>query len=464
MVARVARTSLWAWWGRRLGQGLAAAALVLGALALGWIGRGWWETQRAIPPTVEQPSPEPPPDRLELQPAAFDDLPGWREDSLVAALPALRRSCAVLVRQPDDRPLGGARDGRVAGTVADWRDVCTALGRLPVVDPQTAVVPGPRPLRDPAEAGASSGVPGASSTRESAEAQVRAFFETRFRPYAVRNRGDPLGLFTGYYEPTLEGSRRRSERYRVPLYVRPPELVTVDLGAFREDLEGRRVAGRLEGRKLVPFHDRTAIDAGRLGGRGLELVWVDDPVDAFFLHIQGSGRIELDDGGRLRVGYAGQNGHPYFAIGRELIDRGALTPEEVSMQSIRRWLEEHPVEASDVLQKNPSYVFFRELREEGPVGSQGVVLTPGRSLAVDRAFLPLGVPVWLDGSAPLVGRPGTDTILQRLLIAQDTGGAIRGPVRGDVFWGPGDEAADVAGRMKHPGRLWLLLPNTVSAP
>ena len=430
MAARVARTGARTRWGK----GLATTGLVLLAALLGWLGRGGWEAWRAPPPVVERPPPEAPPDRLDLHPATFEDLPGWGEDSLAEALPALRRSCAALARQPGDRPLGGARDGRVAGTAGDWRTPCAALRAL-----QAVVLP------DAADV----------------DTEIRAFFETHFRPWGVSNRGDRVGLFTGYYEPTLEGSRRRSERYRVPLYVRPPELVTVNLGEFREDLEGRRVAGRLEGRRLVPFHDRAAIDAGGLAGRGLELLWVDDPVDAFFLHIQGSGRIELDDGGHLRVGYAAQNGHPYFAIGRELMDRGALTPEEVSMQSIRRWLEEHPEEAGDVLHRNPSYVFFRELGEEGPVGSQGVVLTPGRSLAVDRSFVPLGVPVWLDGSAPLVGRPETDTILQRLLVAQDTGGAIRGPVRGDVFWGPGDEAADVAGRMKHPGRIWLLLPRWV---
>jgi len=406
--------------------------LLLVAVGLGWALRGWWPP---TPPTGVGPvePPEPPPDRLDLTPATFADLPGWGVDPLTAALPAFRRSCTKLATLPDDRPLGGAQDGLVAGTAGDWRGVCTALEELLAI-------------QDPAER----------------ETTGRTFFETRFQPFTVTNRGDPVGLFTGYYEPTLAGSRSRSERYRVPLYLRPPDLVSVDLGRFREDLAGRRIAGRVEGRDLVPFHDRSEIDAGNLAGRGLELVWVDDPIDAFFLHIQGSGRIELAEGGHLRVGYAGQNGHPYFAIGRELIDRGALTREEVSMQSIRRWLEENPEAASELMHRNPSYVFFRELREEGPVGSQGVVLTPGRSLAVDRAFLPLGIPVWLDATAPAAGIEGLDVPLQRLLVAQDSGGAIRGPVRGDVYWGPGDEAADVAGRMKHEGRLWLLLPRTVA--
>jgi len=408
---------------------VALAAFAVGAVGAWWL-RGLWDAWE-LPPA---PPPGPPvelPDRLVLQPATFGELPGWVEDALSRALPALRRSCDRIDALPADRPLGGAGAGRVAGTAGDWHGVCTAARALPAGD-------GP--------------------ARETA---VRAFFESNFRPWRVTNRGDPVGLFTGYYEPTLDGSLRRTERHRVPLHLRPPDLVSVDLGRFRDDLTGRRIAGRVRGNALEPYPSRADIEGGALGGRGLELVWVDDPVDAFFLHIQGSGRIELADGSHLRVGYAGQNGHPYFAIGRELIDRGALTREEVSMQSIRRWLQEHPEEAVAVMHQNPSYVFFRELPGDGPVGSQGAVLTPGRSLAVDRKFLPLGPPMWLAGTAPAAGRQGEDVPLHRLLVAQDTGGALEGPVRGDVFWGHGDEAADVAGRMKHDGRLWLLLPRTV---
>lgn len=415
---------------------MAAALLVLFAGVLGWTLRGWWEARIPALPAAPQEPPEPPPDRLDLRPASFAELPGWAADpptadSLAAAIPAFRRSCSKLDALPDDRLLGGAQDGRVAGTAGDWRGICAALRTLP-------------PPGDP-----------------EAETAARSFFESRFQPFAATNRGDPTGLFTGYYEPTLAGSRARSERFHFPLYLRPPELVSVDLGRFRDDLAGRRLAGRVESGRLVPYEDRAAIDGGTLAGRGLELVWVGDPVDAFFLHIQGSGRIELDGGGHLRVGYSAQNGHPYFAIGRELIDRGALAREQVSMQSIRRWLEDHPEQATELLHRNPSYVFFRELPGDGPIGSQGVVLSPGRSLAVDRKFLPLGIPVWLDATAPAAGMEGTDVPLQRLLIAQDTGGAITGPVRGDVFWGHGEDAADVAGRMKHPGRLWLLLPRSV---
>jgi membrane-bound lytic murein transglycosylase A len=294
-------------------------------------------------------------------------------------------------------------------------------------------------------------------------AAARAFFESEFRPFAATNPGEAAGLFTGYYEPTLYGSRRRHGRFTVPLFARPPELVTVDLGRFRPDWKGRRIAGRVVAGALEPYPDRAAIAAGALAGRRLEIVWVDDPVDAFFLEIQGSGRVELAEGGAIRLGFAAQNGHPYTPIGRELVARGALRKDEVSLQSIRRWLADHPHAAPEVMAKNASYVFFERGEGEGPVGTEGVVLTPGRSLAVDTAFLPLGLPLWLAGTVPSPAAAAPDRALRRLLVAQDTGGAIRGPVRGDVFWGHGEEAAAVAGRMKNPGRLWALLPKGLAA-
>ena len=207
----------------------------------------------------------------------------------------------------------------------------------------------------------------------------------------------------------------------------------------------------------MPFHDRAAIDAGALDGDNLAVVWVDDPVDAFFLHIQGSGRIALADGSELRVGYAAQNGHAYTAVGLILIDDGEVTREAMSMQAIRTWLAANPDRARDLMNRNRSYVFFAVLDGDGPLGSEGVALTPGRSLAVDRRFLPMSVPLWLDSTLP------GEQPLRRLMIAQDTGGAIRGPVRGDVFWGYGEDAADIAGRMKSRGRYYLLLPRTAPA-
>lgn len=363
---------------------------------------------------------EPPAERLVLSPATFGTLPGWSDDRVAEAVAPLRASCSRFATQLEDTPVG---PGGVAGTVADWRPACTRLNAVPAGDDATA----------------------------------RAFFETWFTPYVASNGSESNGLFTGYYEVELQGARERSAAFPVPIYRRPPDLVSVDLGEFSERWKGERTAGRVADGRLRPYEDRAAIEAGALAGKGLELLWAADPIAVFFLHVQGSGRVLLPDGGRVRVGYAGQNGHRYVAIGRELIDRGALKREEVSLQSIRAWMEAHPEEAPALMNRNPSYVFFRELEGEGPVGSQGVALTAGRSLAVDRTHMPLGAPVWLDAEDPL----NPTKRLQRLLVAQDTGGAIRGPVRGDVFWGFGPEAEERAGRMRSQGRYWLLLPRGV---
>jgi membrane-bound lytic murein transglycosylase A len=353
-------------------------------------------------------------------------LPGWSADQFSESLVALRRSCDRLGRLPDDTPVGPAS---VAGTAGEWRVACRA-----------------------------------ASTASGDDAAARTMFEQWFQPFLAGNNDSNEGLFTGYYEPELRGSRTRGGRYVVPLYGRPVDLITVDLGQFSDELKGKRIVGRAQEGALKPYPTRAEIETGALKSSGpLELVWVDDAVDAFFLHIQGSGRIVLEDGSVMRVGYAAANGRPYVAIGRELVARGALTREEATMPGIRAWLATHPDEAAAVMNKNPSFVFFRPLAPpssaaDGPPGSEGVPLTPGRSLAVDRSFLPLGIPVWLDAEDPLV--PGAR--LQRLLVAQDTGGAIRGPVRGDVFWGYGADAAERAGRMRSRGRYWILLPRDVA--
>lgn len=372
------------------------------------------------PPLAPPAAPEAVPAALTLRPARFADLPGWAADRQAEALPALAKSCERLMRQPADRALGpeGAQ-----GRIQDWKGPCAALSGLPAGDHGAA----------------------------------RAYLERWFQPWVAGDRGNEQGLFTGYYESALRGSLTRQGRYQYPLYKRPADLVMVDLGEFRPNLKGERIAGRVQDGQLKPYADRKAIDAGALNGKGLELLFVDDPVDAFFLAIQGSGRVTLPDGREIRVGYDGQNGHPYVAIGRELVARGALAREQVSMQSIRAWLTANPSEAPALMQANPSYVFFRRLEGEGPVGAQGVALTPGRSLAVDRSFVAYGVPVWLEAEDPLGAAP-----IRRLLVAQDTGGAIRGPVRGDVFWGHGPEAETRAGLMKSKGRYWLLLPRGVT--
>ena len=283
---------------------------------------------------------------------------------------------------------------------------------------------------------------------------ARKFFENWFLAYQVTDRGNPDGLITGYFEPLLHGSLKKTPRYSVPLYKKPGDLVTVKLGEFDAALKGQQITGRLRGDMLVPYAERAEIERGVLSGKGLELIWVDDPLDAFFMQIQGSGLVRLPSGKILRVGYAGKNGQPYFAIGRDLVARGALTKENVSLQTIRTWLEANPTEARSVMNKNRSYVFFRAIKGAGPIGAQGVPLTAGHSLAVDRRYIPLGAPLWLDTTDPLV--PGAP--LRRLVIAQDTGGAIKGVVRGDYFWGAGNRARNGAGKMKQIGRLYILLP------
>ncbi len=366
---------------------------------------------------------EEPPEKLVLSRVGYQALPGWSTDAQSEALIAFEKSCGRLLTLPDDRSMGV--DG-IAGTVGDWRPACEAFPNL-----------------------------------SSSDATTRAYFERWFDPYLVANNDDVEGLFTGYYEASLNGSRKQSARFATPLHARPNDLVMVDLGEFRDHLKGERIAGRVQHGRLKPYEERAEIVSGALDARNLEIVWVDDPVDAFFLQIQGSGRIALDDGSEIRVGYAGQNGHPYTAIGKVLIESGALTREAVSMQSIRSWLEANPAEADQVMNANRSYVFFDVLDGDGPLGAQGIALTTGRSLAVDRKFMPLSAPIWLDSVSPLPDGSG-EQALQRLFIAQDTGGAIRGPVRGDVYWGHGETAAAIAGRMKSRGRYFLLLPKTLT--
>ena len=295
---------------------------------------------------------------------------------------------------------------------------------------------------------------------------VRDFFESSFVPYAVGDRGETSGLLTGYYEPELAGDRRRHGRFVHPLYLAPGDRMVLDLGDFRRDLAGRRIVGMIRGGRFRPYYDRGEIERGALAGRGLELLWVDDPVALFFLQIQGSGRVRLPGGEVVRVGYSGQNGHDYTPIGRVLVERGAMKMEDVSLQSIRAWLRAHPAEAAAVMDANRSYVFFRRLDGTGVVGAEGVGLTPGRSLAVDPAFLPYGLPLYLAAKAPALPELGRaeEAPLDRLAVAQDTGGAIRGPVRADLFLGPGREAEQIAGRMKQPLRLWLLWPKDAPPP
>jgi membrane-bound lytic murein transglycosylase A len=338
-----------------------------------------------------------------LQAVVWEDVDGWRQEDPGPALPAFLRSCQVLHQRPD------------------WEAPCAAAADL-----------------DPFEA-----------------EEVRSFFESNFVPHRVNNPDGSKGLLTGYYVPDLRGSRIRSEKCNYPLYAQPDDLLVIDLRDLYPELGNYRLRGRLEGRRVVPYWDREKIDGDEKPLQGKELCWVEDPVELFFLHIQGSGRITLDDGTVVMVNYADQNGHPYRSIGKLLIERGAMTPAQMSMQNIRAWARNNPEEVARLLAENPSYIFFRELvsSDEMPPGALGVPLTPGRSLAVDPRTIPLGAPVFVATTWPNSPDP-----LNRLMLAQDTGGAIKGRVRGDFFWGAGDEAGNFAGRMKQSARMWVFLP------
>ena len=297
----------------------------------------------------------------------------------------------------------------------------------------------------------------AENSGDLGDAEAREFFESHFevRPVYAKG-GETQGLITGYYEPLLKGSWERSEEYQYPLYGVPEDLLVVDLGAVYPQLKGMRLRGKLVGNKVVPYHDRAQLDDDQELLQGAEILWVNSSVDLFFLHVQGSGLVELADGSIAAVGYAEQNGHPYQSIGRVLIEMGELEKEEVTLFTIRDWLKTNPDRLDEVLSKNPSYVFFelRDAQANGPTGALNVALTPRRSIAVDRNVIPLGAPVWLQTTLPNEAQ----SPLNQLMLAQDTGGAIKGHVRADVFWGRGGEAEEMAGLMKQQGELFVLLP------
>ncbi len=408
---------------------LGALAIAVASLAVAlWALRELRRTGVAIEVAAARAAPAAPrEDRLVVREADWSDLPGWDDDRVDEALAAFRASCKGRLggdpRSDLAQELGRAADG--------WRAICARALAAPSGD----------------------------------AAAARALFTELFSPLALANNSEPEGLLTGYYVPELRGSRRKKAPFVHPIYLAPRDIQVVDLGDFKRDLAGRRITGLVRGGRFRPYWDRREIEGGALAGRGLEMLWVDDPVALFFLQIQGSGNVRLPDGSLVRIGYAAQNGHDYTAIGRILIDAGELAPEAVSLQTIRAWLRAHPERAAEVMDRNRSYVFFRVLPGEA-VGAAGVELTAGRSLAVDPRFLPYGLPLWIDTTlpaAPEVGR-SEEGPLRRLVVAQDTGGAIKGPLRGDLFWGSGAEAEAYAGRMKQPARLWLLWPRGVPLP
>jgi membrane-bound lytic murein transglycosylase A len=360
---------------------------------------------------VEKPTPpappKPAPERALYTPTTFSALPGWDAGRLE---PSLRAFLAGCPRAP-----------------ATLINACAIA---------TSVAPGD-------------------------EAAARRFFESTFTPYAIASSetGDS-GLITGYYEPILRGGRLRSEVNRYPIYGVPNDLLVVDLASVAPETRNVRLRGRLDGRRVIPYYSRAEIEArGELFPAPV-IAWAADPVELFFLQVQGSGQLQLETGDRIRLGYADQNGHPYRSVGRYLIDKGELTLEQASMQGIKAWGMANPQKLQEALNANASFVFFRETSDpRGPIGALNVPLTAQYSLAVDRRFVPLGAPVFLATTQPL-----SDVPLQRLMAAQDTGGAIRGPVRADFFWGTGEEAGANAGRMRQQGKMWLLWPRGEALP
>ena len=356
-------------------------------------------------PAVEPPKPAAKP----LQSAEWNDLPGWNEDDPVAVFAAFVASCTSLERQ------------------ALWKSVCGS----------------------------------ANSATDKSAPGLRTWFEAQFRPWALVNPdGSRNGLITGYYEPILKGSRTESRNYPHPVFGPPDDLIVVELAELYPELKHMRLRGRLDGRKLVPYYSRAEWSPQESKRSPAALLWLADPIDLFFMQIQGSGQVQLTDGSRVRLNYADQNGHPYRSIGRWLIERGELKAEQASMQGIKTWAKANPSRLVEMLNANPSLVFFRELAVEGsgPQGAMGLALTPERSLAVDPRHVPLGVPIWLATT-----RPNSEQALTRLMLAQDTGGAIRGVVRADFYWGSGTEPGHQAGKMRQQGRMWVLMPRSYQA-
>jgi membrane-bound lytic murein transglycosylase A len=333
--------------------------------------------------------------KVGLVPISFNEIAGWTDDKQDEALAAFRRSCPKLIAGPESKIVTDGGQKTIAP--GEWKQICDS----------------------------------AAAVKEGDSRAARRFFEENFRPLVVQTRGN----FTGYFEPELRGSRAPSRLFTVPVYRRPADL------------------------KEQPYYTRAEIEQGALKGKGLEIAWVQDPVALFEVQVQGSGRIHLAEGGMLSLGFDGSNNRPYTAIGGVLADMGVIRREDVTWPAIRDWLKRNPQQARDVMRKNERYIFFKDTRSSAATGAEGVALTAQRSLAVDTTFTPFGTPVWIDTSRPLAGKPGATEIYRRLMIAQDSGSAIKGAARGDVFFGGGTQAADWAGRMVSGGRAIVLVPN-----
>lgn len=363
--------------------------------------------------------------KITLKKASFDQLPEWETTPVKPSLTAFRLSCKTFLKQSPDKWVGNEH---IPIQVKDWQPACRA----------------------------------AMTTDESSEKAVKHFFKTWFTPVEFY-QGKPIrGLFTGYFMPLLRGSMTKTIKYNIPIYGLPSNLVTANLGLFKADLQNRKIVGRLVANQLVPFYTREEINQGAIHSHAPVLFWIDNPMERVFLEIEGSGVVDLTDGHRIYVGYAGENGAPYTSIASVLIKKGVLTRNTASSQNIKQYLDEHPKEIDEVLNQNKSFVFFNHLKTDAALGAQGVELTPGYSLAVDPKWIPYGTPAWLSTTTPIENSQNKEPF-NRLMIAQDTGGAIRGTVRGDVFWGAGEKAYYMANHMQEKGRYWLLLPQHIAA-
>jgi membrane-bound lytic murein transglycosylase A len=356
----------------------------------------------------------------QYNPLAWSDVTGWNDDDQLAAFKAFRASCAPIAAQT-----GAPADDKFLG--ASLRPPCKAARRA-----------------QPGDAAA-----------------ARAFFEQHFVPLQISRLGEDAGFVTGYYEPVVEGSRTKSDVYNVPVYRRPSNLFVRGYNQDSPSLPNKgQVFRKIGRRKLVPYYDRGQIEDGAIAGRGLEVVWLKSQTDLLFIQIQGSARVKLEDGSMVRINYDAHNGFPYTPVGRVLIERGIIPKDQMSMQRIREYMEQNPGAADELRRQNKSYVFFREVPlsdKDEAVGAQGVPLTPGRSIAVDKSLHLYGTPFFIDAVLP-IDSDTSNTPFRRLMVAQDTGSAIVGPARADLYFGAGADAGRVAGRIKNAARFVLLLP------
>ena len=365
----------------------------------------------------EEPAEQAPSAKPRYVPTAVSALPGWSADNLSQALPAWRHSCRKILNFPSAKALGAG-----AGTAADWHAPCKIVVTLSNDD----------------------------------KPSLREFLETHFAALQVTSTGDEPGLFTGYFEPILDAAQEKSKTHKEPIYGLPRDHVLVRLGKFDPVFKGKSLVGRVQNGQLLPYRDRGEIDRGAIASQAEVLFWARDALDVFILQVQGSGIVQMADGTRQRIGFAGHNGYAYGSLGSWLISEGELPPNRAAWEDIREWIESNPKKARSALAVNPRYIFFRELDGDGPLGAAGVPLVAERSMAVDTQYIPLNVPVWLD-----VEHPDGNLRLQQLMLAQDVGSAIKGIVRGDFFWGTGRAALEKAGRMKSTGSYYILVPKVL---